>query len=426
MQSHRPPSAPAGGLGSAGVAIRVPAPADPGANVAELSHLTQAERATRALAESRRERQIPVELALLQSALDLRQTLRVIVSAAVPGFADWCFVDLVDREGVARRVEVAHADPAKAPLAHDMRSISQGPGWATPSAHAIRDRAPRLFRGLSDELMEWVTHDERHLALLRAIQPSSLAAIPLVARDRTVGAITVIRSTTQPGFVEEDLAYLAALAAPAALALDNIRWYDGERTARMAAQEEADRERDARYQAERSVLRLRRLESVASTLAGALAPQAIARFAVETGLAALDFSSATVVRATTAGFLDVLHTQGWPDDLARELRSLPLDASALVAEAYRTQTAIWLASPGALDERYPSARELPRRLGDQAWAALPLRVDGKTLGSIGLGFPRPRELDADERRYLLSLAQLVAQALERSRLRDLEGALGMR
>ena len=59
MQSHRPPSAPAGGLGSAG-SIRVPAPADPGANVAELSHLTQAERATRALAESRRERQISV------------------------------------------------------------------------------------------------------------------------------------------------------------------------------------------------------------------------------------------------------------------------------------------------------------------------------------------------------------------------------
>ncbi len=83
------------------------------------------------------------------------------------------------------------------------------------------------------------------------------------------------------------------------------------------------------------------------------------------------------------------------------------------------RTAIWLPTAEALHASYPSATELPRRLGDKAWAAVPLRVDGRTVGAIGLAFPRSRDLDGEERRLVLSVAQLVAQALERARLRDL-------
>jgi GAF domain-containing protein len=417
MRSHSSPSAPSGGGGQAGSGITVPA-APEGAAPADLSHLSQAERAERALAESRREHPVSIERALLAAALDFRQTLRVVVSAIVPRFADWCFVDLIDGDGIPRRVEVAHADPAKAPLAREMRAISLGPGWATPSAQAIRDRSPRLLRSLSDELMHWATHDERHLDALRAMKPNSLLAVPLVARDRAIGAITAIRSAMQPGLAEDDLVFVEELARPAALALDNARWYQAERAARAAAQEEADRERHARVEAEKACLRLRRLESVSATFAGALSPQALARFAIENGLSALEFSTATVALATPSGSLEVLHAQGWPDDLALELRRMPPDAPALVAEAYRIQTAIWLGNPEALRHSYPSAAELPLRLGDQAWAAVPLRVDGRTIGAIGVGFPHPRELDSDEKRYLLTIAQQLAQALERARLRD--------
>ena len=184
MGSHRTPSAPAGGAGSGG-SIQVPAPSEPAPSPGtDLSHLSQAERAERALAESRREKETSIERALLTSALDLRQTLRVIVSAMVPRLADWCFVDLIDGDGIPRRVEVAHADPAKTPLAQEMRSISFGAGWATPAAQAMRDRSPRLLRDFSEELMHWATHDEHHLAILRAIKPNSLLTVPLVARDR--------------------------------------------------------------------------------------------------------------------------------------------------------------------------------------------------------------------------------------------------
>jgi GAF domain-containing protein len=317
-------------------------------------------------------------------------------------------------------VEVAHADPAKAPLAAEMRAIAFGPGFATPGAQAIRDRAPRLFRQITDEVMTWATHGERHLAVLQAIRPNSLLSVPLVARDRAIGALTVIRSTMQPGLDERDLVFAEDLAVPAAIALDNARVFQAERAGRASAEELADQERIGRVEAEKAVLRLRRLESVSASLAGLpLSPAAIARVALENGLSALEPSSAAVVRATPAGnALEVLYAQGWPDDVARATRLLEADAPALIAEAYRIGTAIWLATPEALAQSYPNATELPRALGEKAWAAVPLRVDGRAVGALGLGFDRPRDLDADERRFVLAVAQQIAQALERARLRD--------
>jgi GAF domain-containing protein len=183
---------------------------------------SQAERAARSLEEMKR-RELPFEQALLEDAIDLRATLRTVVAAFVPGFADWCFVDLLDEEGVPRRVEVAHADPGHALAAEEYRSIPLGRGWATPGAQAIRDRSPRIYSRLTDELMAWATWDERHLAALQATVPNSLMAIPLVARGTAIGALTLLRSGSSPPFWGDDLRRGVALAAPSALALDIAR-----------------------------------------------------------------------------------------------------------------------------------------------------------------------------------------------------------
>jgi GAF domain-containing protein len=420
MRWHGSPGSGAWGGGRAGPGFVIEVPADAGAAPArrvDPATLSQAERARRAIAESRRARPLRIDRAFLAAALDQRRVMRTLVAAAVPRFADWCFVDLVDGNGIPRRVEVAHGDPAKALVARQMRSIRFGPGWATPGCLAIRDRAPRLYRELSEELLAWMAHDERHLAVLRAIRPNSMICVPLVADDRAIGAITLVRSTTFPAFDEDDLVFAEELATPAALALAGACAYQAERAGRASAEALADRERAGRLEAERSALRLRRLESLATALSPALAPEAIARLVVENGLSALEPSSAALVRASAAGDrLDVLHAEGWPADLARGLHALPADARALAAEAYRVEAAIWLPSVEALLAAQPTA-ELSRRIGGHAWAAVPLRADGRTLGAIELGFPRPRELDPEERRFLLAVAQLAAQALERARLR---------
>lgn len=181
-----------------------------------------AERAAQSL-ESMRRRELPFELRLMEDAIDLGATLRTVVSAFVPAFADWCLVDLLDEKGVPRRVEVAHADPGHALVAEEYRSISLEPGWATPGAQAIRDRNPRIYSRLTEELMAWATWDDRHLAALRATVPNSMIALPLVARGQAIGALTLLRSGSSPPFWGDDLTRAVSLAAPAALALDLAR-----------------------------------------------------------------------------------------------------------------------------------------------------------------------------------------------------------
>jgi hypothetical protein len=200
------------------------------------------ERATRSLDEMRR-REVPFEQALLEDAVDLRATLRTVVSAFVPGFADWCFVDLLDAKGVPRRVEVAYANPGHAAAAEGYRAIELGPGWATPGAQSIRDRTPRLYSRLTEELMAWATWDDRHLAALRATVPNSLMAIPLVARGAAIGALTLLRSGASPPFRGEDLSRAVSLATPSALALDIARRFARRAARRATASRPPDRRR---------------------------------------------------------------------------------------------------------------------------------------------------------------------------------------
>jgi GAF domain-containing protein len=220
------------GTGHAGEPTRV-APA----GAAQATELSQAERAERALERDRRAEELPIDRAFLEASLDLPRTIRTLVAAVVPRFADWCWVDLIGEDGVPQRVEVAHADPTQKPLADEMRALCVGLGWATPAAQSMRDGAPRLFRAVTGDVMTWATHDERHLAVLRAMRPSSLLAVPLAARGRTIGAFTLIRSTMLPAFDEEALLFAKELALPAALALDNARRYEAEREGRRVAEE---------------------------------------------------------------------------------------------------------------------------------------------------------------------------------------------
>jgi hypothetical protein len=184
--------------------------------------LSLSERAARSLGEMR-PRNVPLEQALLEDALDLQATLRTVAAAFVPAFADWCLIDLVDDLGVPQRVVVAHADPSHALVADEYRAITLGAGSATPAAQAIRDRAPRMLPQLTDELMEWATWDDRHLAALRATVPNSLMAVPLLARGAAIGALTLLRSGKSPPFWGDDLTRAVALAVPSALALDIAR-----------------------------------------------------------------------------------------------------------------------------------------------------------------------------------------------------------
>ncbi len=174
----------------------------------------------------------------LSSSLDYEQTLQHVARLAVPNFADYCIVDLLE-EGRIHSVAHAHIDPPKEALLVEKRvrfplRIQQN----HPVAEVLRTGKTILIPKTLDETLVAVAEDDEHLALLRRLAQHSAIVVPLKARDNTLGTITFATGCAESGraYDESDLAWATEIAQRAALALDNARLYRGTREARQAAE----------------------------------------------------------------------------------------------------------------------------------------------------------------------------------------------
>ncbi|HEX5438042.1 MAG TPA: HAMP domain-containing sensor histidine kinase [Gemmatimonadaceae bacterium] len=95
---------------------------------------------------------------------------------------------------------------------------------------------------------------------------------------------------------------------------------------------------------------------------------------------------------------------------------VPLDAPYPVAQAARTGEPVFVEEDTAWRDRFAGHSWLLLPNDSLAWAALPLAMEGRVLGALGLRFASVEQVGADERRFMHALAQQCAQALERARL----------
>lgn len=171
--------------------------------------------------------------AVLAASLDYEATLASVARLAVPTFADWCLIDLVDDEGVVQRLEVACSDPAKAGLANAIKRFAPRPGWQTPQARVLQSGSSILLPRLSPDVLERMAHDAEHYAAIRTAEITSMLVVPLRTHNRTVGALTFAVTEAHRRYQPSDVFFAEELARRAALAIDNARLY---REARRALQ----------------------------------------------------------------------------------------------------------------------------------------------------------------------------------------------
>jgi signal transduction histidine kinase len=159
----------------------------------------------------------------LSMPLDFAETLSTLARLCVDEVADWVVIFALDERGALQRLEVQHRDPAKADAARELRELSTARG--DPVLSVLRTRSPVLVTDVDDARLAGMAHGERHLSLLRELGVASFMLVPLVARDRALGAIALVSSTPERQFTEDDLADASDLALRAALAVDNVRLY---------------------------------------------------------------------------------------------------------------------------------------------------------------------------------------------------------
>ncbi|MBI4260207.1 MAG: SpoIIE family protein phosphatase, partial [Actinobacteria bacterium] len=165
--------------------------------------------------------------AVLGSSLDYRSTLRRVAELAVPTLADWCAVDMVDPEGRLQSLAVAHIDPDKARFAEELRR-RYPPDADAPSgtARVARTGEPEMVEDIPEEAIEAAARDEEHLRLLRELRLRSYMCVPITARGRVLGTLTLVFAESGRRFGPTDLELAGALAARAAVAVENARLYE--------------------------------------------------------------------------------------------------------------------------------------------------------------------------------------------------------
>jgi serine phosphatase RsbU (regulator of sigma subunit)/PAS domain-containing protein/anti-sigma regulatory factor (Ser/Thr protein kinase) len=139
-------------------------------------------------------------------------------------------------------------------------------------------------------------------------------------------------------------------------------------------------------------------------------------------LGAFDAAGMLVMLAES-GKLRLAGHAGYDERLLGIVDGVPLEAALPVAQVLHTRVPVFIASPDAFRATYPESAEMVEASGKQAWAFLSLTVSGRSLGSLTISFDRAHEFAPEERGLLVSVAGLLAQTLERARLRDAERTL---
>ena len=176
---------------------------------------------------------------LLASSLEYERTLANVAALAVPQFADWCTIDMLEEDGAIARLAVAHVDPEKVRLADELaEKYPADPDASYGVPNVIRTKRPELFSEITDELLREATSDTPELLdVLRELGLRSSMCVPLIARDRVLGAITFVSAETGRRYDERDLVVAQDLARRAATAVDNASLFRETQAARRDAQD---------------------------------------------------------------------------------------------------------------------------------------------------------------------------------------------
>ncbi|HYV06050.1 MAG TPA: ATP-binding protein, partial [Blastocatellia bacterium] len=175
--------------------------------------------------------------ATLAELADYQSTLQRVASLAVPAFADWCAVDMLEADGSINRLAVTHTDPAKVRLAHELfrrypplRSDEHG------LMRVLRTGQPEWLPVIQDSLLVESAQDDEQLQIIRELGLKSLICAPLRSRGQTIGVLSFVTAESGRVYNETDLAAAADLADRASIAIENSNL--------LSALKEADQRKD--------------------------------------------------------------------------------------------------------------------------------------------------------------------------------------
>lgn len=173
----------------------------------------------------------------LASSLDYTQTLAAVANLAVREVADWCSIAIGDETGCYSNLAVAHRDPARVKWAEEYSRLNP-PRFDTPTGvpNVLRTGKSEFYPEITREMLTASAQSAEQLRIIEELQMRSVMVVPMLARGRTIGAITFIAAESRRRFTQSDLSGAERLAHRAAIAIDNARLFEESRAARAEAE----------------------------------------------------------------------------------------------------------------------------------------------------------------------------------------------
>jgi PAS domain S-box-containing protein len=211
----------------------------------ERARLYERERAARAEAERAHARfAFLAEVGgMLSSSLDYDETLDRLAHLVVPQLADWCFIDVIEEDGSLKHLVTAHQDPEKVELLLDLRRRYPPEAITFDPVPMVITTGQSVWASeLTDEMWKTLNfgREDEVLATARQLGFRSGICVPLTARERIVGALSMVRGASSRRYDEDDFALAEDLARRAGVAIDNARLYRKAQQALQSAEEIGD------------------------------------------------------------------------------------------------------------------------------------------------------------------------------------------
>jgi signal transduction histidine kinase len=191
------------------------------------SHVTDQLRARQEVeAVAWRQRFLAEASTLLAGSLDYATTMESLTRLVVPELADWCAVDVLTPEGRVENLALAHPDPSRLEVGREV--IRRNPidlSAEHGAGKVLRTGQPEWVADISDERLATVPRASPVLPLLRELGVRSYLCVPLIARGRVLGCLTLLQTGSGRHYSEPDLRLAEELAHRAALNVDNARLY---------------------------------------------------------------------------------------------------------------------------------------------------------------------------------------------------------
>ncbi|MBK5306053.1 MAG: GAF domain-containing protein [Frankiaceae bacterium] len=241
---------------------------------------------------------------------------------------------------------------------------------------------------------------DEHFPGLAELEPQTMAvcAVPLSGTGRVLGALRFSFDTAQL-FDADERAFIAALAAQTAQALERTMLYEGERQARAQAEDIAQR--------------LARLQQVTAALSGAADAREISDIVISHAGDAVGAELTSFCLLVDDDTLEVVGSHGLGAVAAERWHTFPVAAQLPASEAVRTNAPVIVASLEEMERRFPLLAG--QTSADRSLVCVPVSLGARRLGVFSLSFPRPHEFDQTGLRFLSALADTCAQAVDRAR-----------